>query len=174
MFWVHVCNWVEGKGIRVNDSRVILKCILFDGILDSNSFFLSLLFVWQRARCRIQWVAKILSCFTNFEHFLQLTFISPLPLFNVTWCSQNGDQFLETLFGGKGDFQGTYEGELCDFCWFCWVEGCWPLTEAGQCLDYFFYSLLWSLNTPLFCGEAQHLKKLQINLFLLTPLPLLP
>ena len=42
MFWVHVCNWVKGKGIRVNDSRVILKCILFNGILDSNSFFLSL------------------------------------------------------------------------------------------------------------------------------------
>ena len=41
--------------------------------------------------------------------FLQLTFISPLPLLNVTWCSQNGDQFLETLFGGKGDFQVTSE-----------------------------------------------------------------
>ena len=175
MFWVHVCNWVKGKGICVNDSGVILKCILFNGILDSNSFFLFLFCLSDKEPGAEynEW-HKFFHASLILNIFLQLTFISPLLLFNDTWCSQNGDQFLETLFGWKGDFQGTYEGELCDFCWFCWVEGCWPLTEAGQCLDYFFYSLLWSLNTPLFCGEAQHLKKLQINLFLLTPLPLLP
>ena len=55
--------------------------MLLDGVRDSNSFFLSLLFVWQRARCRIQWVAKILSCFTNFEHFFTTYLYLPSPPF---------------------------------------------------------------------------------------------
>lgn len=92
--------------------------MLLDGIRDSNSFFLSFLSDKEPGAEYNEW-QKFFHASLILGIFLQLTFISPLPLFNVTWCSQNGGQFLETLFGGKGDFQGTYEGELWDFCWFC-------------------------------------------------------
>ena len=150
--------------------------MLLDGIRDSNSFFLSLLFVSQRARCRIQRVAKIFSCFTNFDHFFTTYLYLPSPPFQCHLVFTKRWPVSWNIIWGKGGLSSNFWkiNYIISFGFVEWTVVDHLLTEAGQCLDHFFYSLLWSLNTPLFCVKAQHLKKLQINPFLLTPLPLLP
>lgn len=108
--------------------------------------------------------------------FLQLTFDLPSPPFQCHLVFTKRWPVSWNIIWGKGGLSSNFWkiNSMISFGFVEWTVVDHLLTEAGQCLDHFFYSLLWSLNTPLFCVKAQHLKKLQINLFLLTPLPLLP